>query len=68
MKEKIQKNGKEYKLVKKYPNYFLFEEVKTGFKECFDYFDLGMIKPLYKVNLKKKPHLDSRKIDLSYHY
>lgn len=31
----IEKEEKQYKLVKQYPNYFLYEESKTHLKECF---------------------------------
>jgi len=35
--------GKKYKLIKVHKNYGLYEDEK-GFKECFDAYDLGLIK------------------------
>ena len=40
----ITKNRKEYIFVKKYPNFLLYEDLKTKVKECFDFHELGMIK------------------------
>ena len=46
-------NGKEYRKIKEYEHYTLYEDIKTGFKECFDNFDLGKIKrrSIKEVNL-----------------
>ena len=41
--KKIEVNGKEYKIIKKYKNFILCED-KHGIKSCFDNFDLGLIK------------------------
>lgn len=36
-------NGRRYKLIKEYPNYVLYEEIKTKYKECFNKQDLGVL-------------------------
>ena len=43
-------NGRRYKLIKEYPNYVLYEEIKIKYKECFNKQDLGLIKE------KEKPY------------
>lgn len=40
----IRRDGRKYKFVKKYPNYYMYQDVETGVKECFQSFDLGLIK------------------------
>lgn len=52
MKE-IEINGRKYKKIKKYPHYTLFED-EYGFKECFDDFDLGLIKTVNLLELRKR--------------
>lgn len=42
--KKFKKNNRKYKLVKIYKNYVLYEEEWTGYKECFNKQDLGLIK------------------------
>ena len=39
----IRRDGRKYKFVKKYPNYYMYQDVETGVKECFQAFDLGLI-------------------------
>lgn len=39
----IRRDGRKYKFVKKYPNYYMYQDVETGVKECFQPFDLGLI-------------------------
>lgn len=42
--EKIERNKKTYKLVKQLnKKLFLYEEEKSGFKECFSLYDLGFM-------------------------
>lgn len=49
----ISRNNREYILVKVYPNHYLYEEMITGFKECFLIQDLVQIKATPKVkNIK----------------
>lgn len=49
----IEVNGKKYKEIKKYPHYTLFED-EHGFKECFDDFDLGLIKTVNLLELRRR--------------
>lgn len=55
--KKFTKRGKKYRLVKEYKHYGLYEEEKTNFRECFDAYDLGIIKkiPGPEVYLNKIP-------------
>ncbi len=39
-------DNKLYRLVKKYPNFSLWEDIR-GIKTCFDDFDLGLIEHKY---------------------
>ena len=40
----VTKNRKQYRFVKQInKNVFMYEEVTTGYKECFCGFDLGLI-------------------------
>ena len=43
MPEEVEVKNKKYKLIKIYKNYALYEEIKTGFKECFTKLELGLI-------------------------
>lgn len=43
-------NDREYKLIKEYPNYVLYEETKIKYKKCFNKQDLGLIEE------KEKPY------------
>lgn len=36
----IEKNEHIYIFEKRYPNYFLYKDMKTGVKECFHLFEL----------------------------
>lgn len=36
----ITKEGRRYKYVRKYPNYYLYEDIETKTKSCFKEFDL----------------------------
>jgi hypothetical protein len=49
----IEVNGKKYKKIKKYKHYTLFED-ENGFKECFDDFDLGLIRMIPLLEMKKR--------------
>lgn len=40
--QKIKRRGKEYEFVKKYTNFVLYKESKTGIKECFSFFELNI--------------------------
>ncbi len=55
--KKFIKRGKTYNLIKEYNNFGLYEEKRTKFKECFDAYDLGIIKkiPGPEVYLNKIP-------------
>lgn len=44
--KKIIKDKKEFKLIKEYKHYGLYE-TSTGYKECFDRFDLGLMPKQY---------------------
>ena len=46
---KIIKNRKEYTFIKRYRNFILYKETKTGFKECFKIQDLGLIEKQSKI-------------------
>lgn len=39
----IRRDGRKYKFVKKYPNYYMYQDVETGVKEYFQAFDLGLV-------------------------
>ena len=38
----ITKNRKEYIFVQKYPNFLLYEDLKTKVKECFNFQEIYM--------------------------
>lgn len=44
----INRNNKEYKLIKEYPTYRLYEATKFKYKECFSKQELGVIKAKVK--------------------
>ena len=44
----ISKNGHEYIFVKEYPNFILYQDMITGFKETFTDYDLGLVKEKVK--------------------
>lgn len=52
--KRFRKKGRTYILIKEYKNFGLYEEEKTKLKECFDKFDLGLLKqianPYKKIN------------------
>ena len=48
-------NNKTYKLIKTYTNTALYEDVKTGVKESFTKFQLGLVKE------KVKPEREANK-------
>lgn len=39
----VRRENRKYKFVKKYPNYYMYQDVETGVKECFQAFDLGLV-------------------------
>lgn len=39
----LKNKGRKYKFIKEYPNYVLYEEIKTKYKECFNKHDLGLV-------------------------
>ncbi|HIS90816.1 MAG TPA: hypothetical protein IAC20_04040 [Candidatus Faecisoma merdavium] len=39
----LKKGNKQYKLIKIYPNFALYENIKTKTKETFSKYDLGLI-------------------------
>ena len=54
----VTRNKKEYIFVQKYPNFLLYENLKTKVKECFDFHELGILKetvrpPKTDLNLKR---------------
>ena len=53
----ITKNNKQYKLIKEYEHYILYENIETGVKEGFCLHDLGLLEeyiPQQKVaNIRK---------------
>lgn len=50
--KKIMYNYKVYNFIKAYPNILLYEEEKTGLKECFNKSDLGLVKEQVKITRK----------------
>jgi hypothetical protein len=55
--EKIFRNNRTYILVKRVnKKLFLYEQEKTGFKECFSLYDLGLM-PTRKTKYKLRPEL-----------
>lgn len=42
----IIRNNRKYILVEIYKNFALYQDKVTGYKECFDKFDLGLIKEM----------------------
>lgn len=44
----IRKNNRKYIFVKKYPNYFMYQYMTTGVKECFSKYDLGLLKEMFE--------------------
>lgn len=53
----ISRNNREYIFVKAYPNHYLYQDMITGFKECFLLQDLVQIKPT-KIIRNIKPEND----------
>ena len=53
----IRRDGRKYKFVKKYPNYYMYEDVETGVKECFQAFDLGLVERNKKYYLRKNMNM-----------
>lgn len=54
----ISKNNREYIFVKKYPNFYMYEDMITGFKECFLLQDLVKIKNNVEIRKNIKPEMD----------
>ena len=52
--KKIKKKNRRYKLIKVYENYALYENVEYGFRECFQFFDLGLVRYREKERLALK--------------
>lgn len=48
-------HGRPMKMVKKYPNHVLFEDIKTGIKMSFNYYELQMkeTKQIDNIELKQ---------------
>ncbi len=44
----ISKNNHEYILEKEYPNFIMYKDMITGFKECFNRQELGLVKEIVK--------------------
>ena len=42
------KSENRYKLIKVYKNFALYENIKTGVRECFSLFTLGLVKEIVK--------------------
>ena len=47
--KKIVKKRREYTFIKRYRNFILYKETKTGFKECFKIDELGLIEKQSKI-------------------
>lgn len=52
--KRIKKNNRRYKLVKVYENYVLYENFDYKYRECFQFFDLGLVKYREKERLALK--------------
>ena len=50
----VRKDGRRYKFVKKYPNFYLYADTETKTRTCFQNFDLGLISTK-DVDRKLKP-------------
>lgn len=44
----VKKDNREYIFVKKYPNHFMYRDVKLGTNTCFLRHDLGLLKEMMK--------------------
>lgn len=54
----IRKGNRRYEFVKKYPNYYLYQDVETKVKRCYSKYDLGLVKevvapPVSDINVEK---------------
>ena len=54
----ISKNNKEYIFVKKYPNFYMYEDKITHYKECFLLQDLVKLKNNVIIRKNIKPERD----------
>lgn len=50
----IEVNGRQYKKIKRYPHFTLFEDTSHGFKECFTDYDLGLVEIIPLLEVKKR--------------
>lgn len=55
--KRFTKREKTYILIKEYKNFGLYKEEKRGFRECFDKFDLGLLKQTAKPYRKINPEV-----------
>lgn len=49
----IKHKGREFILEKVYPNHVLYSDLEYGVKECFSFYELGMIKEMVKPYKKQ---------------
>lgn len=54
----INRKGREYIFAKKYPNFYMYEDMIIGFKECFLLQDLVQVKNNVKMSKNIKPERD----------
>ena len=48
MRLKGEHGYRDYELVKAYPNFVMYEEIKTKARECFKYDEIGLVPKLSK--------------------
>ena len=53
------KDGKKYEFVKKYPNYFMYQDVETKIKICFLAHDLGLCEEVLEKTKNIDPSIKS---------
>jgi hypothetical protein len=56
----LKKGKKKYILEKMYPNYALYSDLEYGYKECFSFYDLGLLEE--KAEPYKKIYKDGSMI------
>ncbi len=54
----ISRRGRKYIFVKAYSNYYMYEDMIIGFKECFLLQDLVQVKNNVKMSKNIKPERD----------
>lgn len=51
----LKKGKKKYILEKMYPNYALYSDLEYGYKECFNFYELGMLEEKIKPSTNIRP-------------